>query len=326
MVSDWCYPCTNYYYANSTDERNVTDLKYKVPADDSLFIMDRFENFAYRQAVVNERPFLAYLCLHALHEPHSTLPEFYNMYSIDSEYLGAITQMDNAIGSLISILKKHNIYENTIVIFTSDNGPRQGSERSDVLYSTGHMRQCKKSIFEGGLRVPAIVHAPYLITTNRNITAPVGSVDILPTLIELLQVESDNPTWIMDGISLLPYLVPQHHSNVDYDIRPHEYPLTFWYLETSAIIDNNWKLIYNPEFGTINCAVQPPYDTLNVTNQYLLFDLHSDIHEITDLKNTYPIIFQNLKKKLNDFQISVNYSQHFETRCYLWHNFSHSNL
>lgn len=350
-ASNWTYPCINYYHANVSDPRNVSDLQHRIPEDDSMFIIKTFEEFLNNLISsndsdhdVNKSPnFLAHLCMHAIHEPHPSLSQYFNQYEQDADYLGAITQMDHAIGVLIDILKKYHVYDNTFLIFTSDNGPHQGLDRSNILYSTNFLRQCKKSSFEGGLRVPALIHAPFLIKSNRNITAPVGSVDIMPTIMELLNVTSDNPTWIMDGISLVPYLtaptpIPPTPSsvksstsstlalaahtpqNVDITRRSPEHPLNFWYVNTSVIIDNEWKLIYQPELGSVNCEVQPPYNTINLVDQYFLFDLSSDIHELDNLIDVHTVKFKELKAKLDAFKISANYSQHYETGCSAWHS------
>ena len=181
-------------------------------------------------------------------------------------------------------------------------------------FTSGNMRQCKKSIFEGGLRVPGIIHAPFMIRNNKNVTVPFGSVDILPTIMDLLQVTSDNPTWALDGISMIPYVSDADTANLR-SSRPSETPLTFWYLNTSAIIDNNWKLVYSPELGVRNCPGQAPYDSMVVEDQYFLFNLDTDIHELIDFKEEETEIFNRLRNKLNDFKRSANYSQHFETGC-----------
>lgn len=175
------------------------------------------------------------------------------------------------------------------------------------------MRQCKKSIFEGGLRVPTIIHAPFLISENKNLTIPFGAVDILPTIMDLLNVKSDNEDWPIDGISMLPYLREVGDNRNTH--RPQEAPLTFWYLNTSAIVDNKWKLVHSPELGIRNCPIQPPYDSMVVENEYFLFDLDTDRHEINDLKLVEVDVFIRLRQQLNDFKKSANYSQHFETGC-----------
>ena len=70
-------------------------------------------------------------------------------------------------------------------------------------WSTMQLRQCKASIFEGGIRVPGIMHAPGLIQRHINVTTPTFTGDFLPTILALLGVKTDNPTWIMDGMNLL---------------------------------------------------------------------------------------------------------------------------
>ena len=347
--SDWCYNCTNYYYANSSDARNITELSYKIPGDDNQFILDEFESFLASRVVDDEsspQPFLAYLAMHSIHEPHPALPEYYSRYVTDPDYNGILYQFDVAFGRLMHILDDANVTNDTVVIFTSDNGPHQGHERSDVHYSTGFLRECKQSIFEGGLRVPGIIFSPRLINQNMNITTPVGSVDILPTIMDLLQVESNNPEFAMDGISLLPLIkeasekaekhvrlqlaatednndpvvgagVPVESTSTPTVVsleRPSDTPLTFWFKESMAVVDNDWKLVYNPQPG--QCLQQRPYILPSTyMNKFFLFNIKDDMHELYDRKDEFPEIFAHLMSKLNEFKKSVEYSQQVEVGC-----------
>lgn len=363
--SDWCYNCTNYYYANASDPRNVTDLAYKIPGDDNLFILDEFESFLAGREIEegtaditiggkDERaqPFLAYLTMHSIHEPHPALPEYYGRYERDPDYNGILFQFDVAFGRLMQILDNAGVTNDTVIIFSSDNGPHQGHERSDVHYSTGFLRDCKQSIFEGGLRVPGIIFAPQLIQENMNITTPAGSVDILPTIMDLLNVESNNPTFAMDGVSLLPLLREageiaterrQGHimgkgeagSELSEGIswvgpvgsagsaiasapieveRAPETPLTFWFKESMAVVDNDWKLVYNPQPG--QCLKQRPYILPETySNKFFLFNIREDRHELYDRKEEFPDIFSHLLRKMNEFKKSVEISQQEEVGC-----------
>merc|ERR1712157_118306 len=134
----------------------------------------------------------------------------------------------------------------TVIFYTSDNGPHQGQERSDIHYSSNHLRQCKSSMFEGGIRVPGLMHYPGAIERNVNVTTPAISSDFLPTIMSILQVETDNPTWTMDGLDLLP-IVRQRIASDEYVSRPK--PLGFWTAGQQAVIDNNWKILHNPTMG-----------------------------------------------------------------------------
>ena len=167
-----CYPCTNYYYPNASDPRTVTDLPLKVQGDDSTFLVDQFEAFLGRSVAANRRahtnsrlmpprrcrahlrraacrrPWLAHICFHAIHEPHPAMPAFYHLYAKDPDYLGALTMWDTQVGRLLDLIGPHK--ENTAILYTADNGPHQGEERTDIHWSTNFLRQCKASIFEGG--------------------------------------------------------------------------------------------------------------------------------------------------------------------------------
>merc|ERR1712232_501546 len=128
---------------------------------------------------------------------------FYHMYKKDPDYLGALTMWDVQIGRLLQLLKDQGVADDTVIFYTADNGPHQGAERSDIHWSTNFLRQCKASIWEGGIRVPGLLHYPAQIQKNRNITTPTSSSDFLPTILKILDVKTDNPTWTLDGVDLL---------------------------------------------------------------------------------------------------------------------------
>ena len=109
----------------------------------------------------------------------------------------------------------------------------------------------KGSVFEGGIRVPGIMYAPMLIDRNINISTPVFTGDILPTMMELLQVKSDNPSWVMDGLSLLDIIKAP--------TAPRPRPIPFSWSGQNAVIDNDLKLMNHPAAG--QCPGQAPYFT-----------------------------------------------------------------
>ena len=133
--SDWCYPCTDYFYPNASDPRGVSALSetVKVPGDDSTFLIDRFELFLAKQ-ISAANPWLAHICFHAIHEPHPAMPEFWDMYATpgtnrgdpnyrDPDYLGALTMWDVQIGRLMSMLKEKGVADSTAIFYTADNVP-----------------------------------------------------------------------------------------------------------------------------------------------------------------------------------------------------------
>ena len=312
FFSDWCYPCTDYFYPNNSDPRGVSGLSesYKVPGDDSKFIMDTFEEFLDDVAVKQKRPFLAHLCLHSIHEPHPSMPQYWDMYKTDPDYLGTLTQMDVQIGRALDMLDSRGLSDNTVIFYTTDNGPHQGDERSDIHWSTGNMlRQCKASIFEGGIRVPGIMRWPQALKGKyRNITTPVATYDILPTVMDILNVTSSiNEDWVVDGRSLVPVVTGSDPN------APRKDPLVFSWGGQQAIIDNQWKLMTKPEVG--QCDQQPGFDFSAPKDELFLFNLADDVHELNDLKKTETKQYNRLVGLLNNLRASIAHSQYNETHC-----------
>lgn len=147
--SDWCYPCTDYFYPNTSDPRGVSALSEstKVPGDDSTFLIDRFELFLTKQ-ITAANPWLAHICFHAIHEPHPAMPEFWNMYATpgtnrgdpnyrDPDYLGALTMWDVQIGRLMSMLKEKDVADKTAIFYTAVGLP---SSNLSSNVSTAHMK------------------------------------------------------------------------------------------------------------------------------------------------------------------------------------------
>ena len=231
---------------------------------------------------------------------------------------------DAQIGRLMALLKSAGVDNNTAIFYTTDNGPHQGLERTDIHYSTNNLRQCKASMWEGGIRVPGIMRYPPAIGTHMNITTPATTADFLPTIMSLLDVESDNPTWVMDGIDLLPMVAANQAAaaaasssqggKVSGAYVAREKELVFWTAGQQSIIDNNWKIVRNPGMG--QCDGQPPYNTWkNLSKLTMLFNLDTDYHELHDLSASEPAQFARMSTLLDAFIASVNYSQAVEVGC-----------
>ncbi len=122
-------------------------------------------------------------------------------------YAGMISQMDDGIGQVVNRIKKLGLEKNTIIIFTSDNGPaynRLGGTDSDFFNSTGPLSGRKGSLFEGGIREPMIVSWPGKIKPETSTDLPFAFWDVLPTLCDVSGTEIPGNT---DGISFLPTLL-----------------------------------------------------------------------------------------------------------------------
>jgi arylsulfatase len=114
-----------------------------------------------------------------------------------------ITHFDNSVGRLVDLLKELNLYENTLLIFASDNGysHRNCSELESTFEHSGPYRGHKGNIFQGGLRVPAFAHWANHVPGGTTETTPWAFYDFLPTMCELLGTETPSG---LDGVSVLP--------------------------------------------------------------------------------------------------------------------------
>ena len=124
-----------------------------------------------------------------------------------ADYYGAITAMDGAVGRIRQLLQQYNISNNTMLWFTSDNGPEH-----DTPGSTAGLKGGKHNLYEGGIRVPGIIEWPAEITGNSVSDYPVVSSDLLPTVCDILGIDppQDRP---IDGTTLLPFIRGEVHRN-----------------------------------------------------------------------------------------------------------------
>lgn len=140
-------------------------------------------------------------------EPHAKIaspPELirqYKEFGKDAEYMANIANMDEAIGKLLNYLEENGLDENTMVLFTSDNGPYRQA-------STGEFRGKKSLLYEGGIREPGIIKWPEKVKPGTETSIPAGFVDMFPTIAAI--TKSKLPTdRKFDGESILPVLLDQ---------------------------------------------------------------------------------------------------------------------
>lgn len=152
-----------------------------------------------------------------------------------SAYAAMITRLDRDLGRLFDRLEEKGLSENTIVIFTSDNGPTfNGGTDSEFFDSASGLRGLKGSVYEGGLRVPLIVRWPGSVEAATTSELPVSFQDFTPTLLEA--IGATLPAGL-DGISMMPTLVGQQDSQREHDVL-------YWELGMQqAVRRGDWKLV-----------------------------------------------------------------------------------
>ncbi|MBL8826422.1 MAG: sulfatase [Planctomycetaceae bacterium] len=264
---------------------------------------ERAKDFIRRQ---RDRPFFLYLPHAMPHKPLAVSEQNYHRGSA-SLYADTIAELDASIGELLDQLDEFKLTENTLVIFTSDNGPWYGG-------SSGGLRGMKGSTWEGGYRVPCIMRWPNKIPAGKSIAALAGTIDIFPTILQATGVKTtaDRP---IDGCDLLPLL----DGRID---RVHDVLIGSNGKLPANIRDERWKLhIAPPGSGRFHDPNKPWFDprgpdgvtiiapfeqyqtdahpgvTSGVASKsMMLFDLQADPSEQIDLAEKHPAIVARLRQ------------------------------
>lgn len=251
-----------------------------------------------------DRPFFVNVWLHESHTAHDPTPESLEKWkNLDEQkqiYAAVITDGDNEVGKVLDALEKAGVARNTIVVFSSDNGPEStGGPESKGLpgkfmtyYSigeTGGLRGRKRSLFEGGVRTPFIVrwpgHAPAGLKNN---TTVLSAVDLLPTFCaaavvpftEVPKVDGENMLAAFNGKTVL-RTKPIFWKWTGKDVEPDWWPRL-------AVRDGEWKLYMTADGKRVE-----------------LHRLPVDRAESTDLAEKYPELVSRLSKMVLDWEITL---------------------
>ena len=176
-----------------------------------------------RQNQSSGTPFFTYISTNTPHDPHYAPQEYIDMYDRDStvnhaSFYGQISNIDDNLGRLESFLKNSGLKENTLLIYTTDNGTASGAS----LDQTGHvtrgynygMRGKKGSKYEGGHRVPLIMRFPRLSSLEPgNISILSTYTDLFPTILSFLNIKFDLP-YELDGSDLMPAIEERPHADL----------------------------------------------------------------------------------------------------------------
>ncbi len=199
----------NNAYFDDTYFHNSKPEKY------SGYCTDIYFNEAKRfigESLKEKRPFFAYISTNAPHSPHHCPEKYWKPYleklgGAEKEtrkaiFLGMIANIDENVGKMRAFLEEQGVAEDTIFIFTTDNGTAGGEK----IFNSG-MRGKKGSNFEGGHRVPFFMHWPKGgLSEGRDLGQLAAHVDILPTLTELCELPAISEDYQLDGRSLVPLL------------------------------------------------------------------------------------------------------------------------
>jgi len=198
----------------------------------------------------------------------------------EKNFAAMITRLDRDVGRIMNKLKELNIDENTVVFFTSDNGPhREGGHDPDFFDSNGALRGIKRDLYEGGIRVPMIARWPNKIKDG-TLTSHVSTFwDFLPTAAELSGIKSPSGT---DGISIVPTLVGKEQKNHDY---------LYWEFKGNQAVRMG-------DFKAVRHGLDKPIE---------LYNLKTDIGETKNVAEKYPKIVNKIKEYMESGRTESRY-------------------
>ena len=232
--------------------------------DNSRVIMDRAIPFI-RGAAKRGKPFFGIVWFHAPHLPVVAGPRHATMYAefpkYEQHYYGCITALDEQVGRLRAELRALGIADDTLLFFCSDNGPE--GQAGSAPGTAAHLSGRKRSLLEGGIRVPGLVEWPARIKPGRNTDIPCVTSDYLPTILDLVGAKpvAGRP---IDGISLVPLF--------DEKMAKRDRPIGFESKGQTAWIGDRYKL----------------YSSGKTKGGHQLFDLVADPSEKQDLAKRQP--------------------------------------
>ena len=278
----------------NNDYFDDTYLRNGIPEKSNGYCTDVWFNEAIEYLnTSSDEPFFMYLALNAAHSPFNVPESYAKIYDSaplteqQKRFYGMITNIDDNLGRLISHLKKTGQYDNTILIFSTDNGTAAGiskdnKEQSILGYNAG-LRGTKGSHYEGGHRVPFFISWPMgdiLQKTKRN--ALTAHVDILPTLAELagLTYESEK---ILDGTNIAEIMRGEAQD-----------------IDRMLVVDtqrNQW-----PEKGKNSCVMSSDWRLIDGKELYNLAD---DLGQANDLADKHPDLVSEMNLFYDKWWASV---------------------
>jgi arylsulfatase A-like enzyme len=272
---------SNFFDIDPVMSRNGEFVEIK--GESSHIVVDEALRFIEKEKD-NEKPLFVVIWFGSPHAPwragESDKTTFGALDENYQNHYGELVSMDNSIGDLRKGLRLMKLAENTLVWFNSDNGglPNFAPE------SVGGLRGNKGQIYEGGLRVPCVIEWPAGIKETRITDYPTSTMDIFPTIAELVELQKSDMISPTDGASIKELFTR--------DLKTREKSIHFRYQGKAAIVDNNYKLI-----------------SLNISkNEFELYDLAKDPNETKNIIDTEKEIANRMINEFKKWNQSVEES------------------
>lgn len=257
---------------------------------DGEYLPDRLVDESIRFIKANKgKPWMTHLWFYTVHWPMQAPEPLLKKYADrkgpglnDTRYGAMIEAMDLAIGRLLEALDEMNLADDTLVIFTSDNGGFAGVSDCRPL------RESKGHLYEGGIRVPLIVRWPGKVKTGTTSSTPVISMDFYPTFLEVAGLKLGKKP--IDGESILPLL--RQTGKLQREEIYFHFPNYAWHMDNrlgGAVRSDNWKLIRNYDDDSLE-----------------LYDMSKDLSEKNNLVAKRPKIATRLNRGLTQWLRETN--------------------
>ncbi len=301
----------NWFDLNPPLSRNGAEPK-KFQGESSAIVADEAIKFI-KKVHKKGKSFFAYVCFASPHLPHQGIQKDLDLYKKlpkkQQVFLSEITAMDRAIGRLRDALQELGISENTLVIFSSDNG-------AIPVGSTGGLRGGKGTLYEGGVRIPAVMEWPGHIKKGSVTEVPCVTSDFLPTIVDLLKLKVEQPVRPLDGISIKGVL--------DGSMKKRPTIIAFWrfrgkggesYLPKEQL-KGWWRTFRNSKYSNPRtkdfpghaAIIDNRYKLHQIGSKYQLYDLIADPKESVNLADKKADVVQRLRNELHAWQRSVEVS------------------
>jgi len=268
-----------------------------------------------------DRPFLMVIGYHEPHEAIASPPELTASYPAtqnrnEAEYFANVTNLDLAVGKVMRTLNDLELADDTMVLFTSDNGPEMVNRHPQAQRSygsAGELRGRKLQLWEGGIRVPFIVRWPGYVDPGRVSEIPVSGIDLLPTLCELAGVALPDAVEL-DGTSFSPTFDGREVDRSS-PLVWHHYKA--WGGPRMVLRDGQFKLAGywdGPEIVRTDSSTMRPGDLELIRTAVLvrfeLYDLEADPGERHDVSSLHPEIVARMKTAMLEIYGEIQANVH----------------
>jgi len=252
-----------------------------------------------------DRPFFLYLPHTMVHVPLYVSNKFAGKSS-QGLFGDVVMEVDWSVGQIMQTLHANHLEKNTLIIFTSDNGP--WLSYGEHAGSAKPHREGKATVFEGGVRVPTLFWFPEKIPAATRCNEFASTIDILPTIAHWIGAKL--PEAKIDGKDIRPLLFGEPGAK-----SPHDTFAVYFRGQLQTIRDSRWKLVFPHTYATLagrSGGVNGSPAAYEFDNtELVLYDLDSDISETTDVKNQYPDIVSRLLHAAEEIKAELGEGNHF---------------